>query len=233
MYLRFDVKALMADDCTRALRLIPQMSCAFSFPSDLYRRGLFTTNQGLKVRSNFSVHRAICQRASGEQHDSRHCSLNGNAFHGFTLPELLVTLLVASVLTAIAIPVMNAAMISMRLNSTVTAMSSAISNTRYRAIKDSQVYTLTVTTPGNTYVVTNVGTGTADSAVPLPNSGTALNGGGSATYTFTLCPNGTVYGAGATCPGNNTAPALAATYLGRETDIGVSGAGNVTTTHIH
>jgi prepilin-type N-terminal cleavage/methylation domain-containing protein len=223
----------MGDECTCALGPIQQMSFVFSFPSNLYRRRLITKNQGLTVRSNFSFHRAICRCATGDRQDSRHFSLNGNASRGFTLPELLVALLVGSILAAIAIPVMNAAMISMRLNSTVIAMSSAISNARYRAIKDSQVYTLTVTTPRNTYVVTNVGTGTADSAVPLPNSGTLLNGGGSATYTFTLCPNGTVYGAGATCPGNNTPPALAATYLGRETDIGVSGAGNVTTTHIH
>ena len=162
-----------------------------------------------------------------------HFSVKQNNSLGFSLTELLVIVLAGATLAAIAIPVMNGAMISMRLHSTVSAMSAAVSSTRYRAIKDSQAYTLTLTTPNNSYVVINMVTGNADSAVPLPNPATAFNAGANATYTFTLCPNGTVYGAGGACPGNSTPPALAATYQGREIDINVSSTGNVTTTTIH
>src|SRR5579883_2978309 len=149
--------------------------------------------------------------------------------HGFTMLELTVVLLIAGITAAFALPVLDASMTTMRMNSAVSAMSAAISNTRYRAIKDSQVYTVVLTTPANTYVVTNVSTATADAAVPLPYTAIAFNGGTSATYTFTLCPNGTVYGAGGTCPGNTTPPTLAATFQNREIDLTVSSAGNVTT----
>jgi prepilin-type N-terminal cleavage/methylation domain-containing protein len=151
----------------------------------------------------------------------------------FSLLELTVTLLVAGILAAFAIPVVDASMTTMRLNSAVSAMSSAISNTRYRAIKDSQIYTLVLTTPANTFVVTNTGTSTSDPQAPLPYPVIAFNGGGSATYTFTLCPNGTVYGAGGACPGNTAPPALAATFQNREVDLTVSSAGNVTSKTIH
>lgn len=152
---------------------------------------------------------------------------------GFSLLEILVVVLAGTILSAMAIPVVNASMTTMRLSSTASAMSSAVSNTRYRAIKDSQIYTLVLTTPANTYVVTDTGTGTSDPLAPLPYPAIALNGAASTTYTFTLCPNGTVYGAGGTCPGNSSPPAIAATYQGREIDINVSTAGNVTTTTIH
>ena len=140
---------------------------------------------------------------------------------------------VGMILAAMAVPAVNSGMARMQVNSTANSMSAAISNTRYRAIKDSQVYTVGLTTPANTYVVTNVATGGADSAVPLPNPGISVNGGSNSTYTFTLCPNGTVYGAGGACPGTNATPALAFTYEGKEVDISVSSAGNVTSTTIH
>ena len=111
-------------------------------------------------------------------------------------------------------------------------VSAAAGKTRYRAIMNSQIYTLAVSTPANTYVVTNLPTGVADLVVPLPSTLIAINGGGNATYTFTFCPNGTVYGAGGVCPGANVPPALAFTFKGRQVNINVSSAGNVTTTTI-
>jgi len=163
-------------------------------------------------------------------HPTRDCARNP---FGFSMLELTVVLLIAGILAAFAIPVVDASMTSLRLNSTTTAMSSAISNTRYRAIKDSQIYTLVLTTPANTYVVKNTATGATDPLAPLPYPAIALNGATSTTYTFTLCPNGTVYGAGGACPGNSAPPTIAATYQGKETDISVSSAGNVTTKTIH
>lgn len=152
---------------------------------------------------------------------------------GFSIMELVISMIVVGTISAMAIPTLNSALIGLRLNATATAISAALSNTRYRALKDSQIYTVVFTTPGNTYVVKDVPTNTSDAAVPLPNTSAALNGGGTATYTFTFCPNGTVYGAGGACPGVNAAPVLAATYSGQEIDITTSSTGNVTTTRIH
>lgn len=143
---------------------------------------------------------------------------------GFTIPELLVGLIVATILTAIALPVYNGVMNNLRMNGTVEAISGSLSRTRYQAVMTSQTYTLVITAPANTYVVKNVSTGVAAAAVPLPNPSILINTGTAATYTFTFNANGTVTGAG-----GGAIPALALTYLGHETDITVSGVGNVTT----
>lgn len=152
---------------------------------------------------------------------------------GFTLPELLIGMVVASILAAIAVPIYNSAMTTMRLNETASAITGALSRTRYQAVMNSQAYTLTLTEPANTYTVKNVATGVAGAAVPLPSSIILVNGSTADTYTFTFCANGTVYGAGGACPNSSAIPALALTYQNRETDINVSGVGNVTSTTVH
>jgi len=153
---------------------------------------------------------------------------------GFSIVELLIVVLVGGILTAISVPAFQSAMVNMQMNSMVSAISATISQTRYAAIMNSQVYTLAFTTPANTYVVTNVTTNTANAAVPLPGNSIVLNGGTSATYTYTLCPNGTASGAGGVCPPttNTIPPALSATNHGRQVNINVSSVGNVTTTRI-
>ena len=152
---------------------------------------------------------------------------------GFSIVELLIAMAVAAVLVAMSVPVMNSTMSRMRMNSAATSISTAISKTRYRSIRNSDIYTLAITTPQNTYVVKDVVTNVSDSAVPLSNV-IAINGGGNGVITYTFCPNGTVYGAGGTCVNNtNTPPALALTYLTRQTNISISTVGNVTATVIH
>ncbi len=205
----------------------------FSSPQPLRHRAVTGSAQPSAIRSDPPQEGAIRRFAGSSRGYSTHYPVKQSNSHGFSLPELLITLLVAMILTGIAIPAVNGAMTSMRLNSTVSTITAAVSRTRYRAIMDSQPYTVVLTTPGNSYVVTNVTTNTADAAVPLPSQGVAVNGGTNATYTFTLCPNGTVYGAGGTCPGTTLPPALSATYQGRQTDINVSSVGNVTTTIVH
>lgn len=153
---------------------------------------------------------------------------------GFTLGELLVVLVVGTILTVMAVPILGTVMSSMRMNSMTNAISAAVGKTRYRALTSSQAYTLALKVPGNTYIVTNVSTATADRPVPLPSTSVLVNGGANATYTYTFCPNGTVYGAGGACSNNpNLPPALAITYQTRQTNISVSMVGNVTTTIIH
>jgi prepilin-type N-terminal cleavage/methylation domain-containing protein len=152
---------------------------------------------------------------------------------GFTMLELLITMTIGVILAVIAIPVLGSALQRMHLSSMTSSVSTGILKARYEAIRDSQTYTLTITTPANTYVVKNVQTGAAGPTIPLPPE-VALNGGVANTFTYTLCPNGIVYGAsGGTCvPGNPNPPLLKATVAGAEVDISVSSVGNVTTTNI-
>lgn len=152
---------------------------------------------------------------------------------GFTIAELLIAMAVATILAAMSVPIVNSTMARMRMNSAVSAISSSISKARYQAIRNSDIYTLAISVPQNTYVVTDVSTNVANTAVPLPNT-VSINGGNAAVFTYTLCPNGTVYGAGGTCTNNvNAPPALAVTYSQLQTNINVSTVGNVTTTVIH
>src|SRR5512140_1015406 len=157
----------------------------------------------------------------------------GGREKGFTIIEILVALAIGTVLTVMAVPVMRSAMSSMRMNSGVSALTTAITKTKYRAIRNSDTYTLAIRVPQNTYVVTDVSTNVADRVEPLPGFIT-LNGGAAAIYTYTFCPNGTVYGAGGVCINNlNVPPALVATYQTRQTNITVSAVGNVTAKIIH
>ncbi len=153
---------------------------------------------------------------------------------GFSIVELLIVVLVSGILAAMAIPRFQSAMQGMQLNSTVSAISGAVSQTRYAAIANAQVYILVITAPANTYVISNVTEGTANTAVPLPSTAILINNGTAATYTYTLCPNGTVYGAGGTCPTSplTAPPALSATNNGRQVNINVSSVGYVSTTRV-
>jgi Tfp pilus assembly protein PilE len=152
---------------------------------------------------------------------------------GFTVLELLLVVAVGIILAGVAIPMMSSAMNNMHVNSVVDAITGAVSKTRYQSIMTSQPYTLAITAPSNTYVVTNVTTGTASATVPLPNQTVAINSGTAATYTFTFCPNGTVWGAGGGCPGIVLPPALSVSSQGRQVNLSISSVGNVTTTSIH
>ena len=159
---------------------------------------------------------------------------------GFTVPELLIALVIGTVMTAVAIPMFFKALNNARLSNAVSSISSVISSTRYSALMKSQTYTVVITAPANTYVVTNVSTSTAGAATPVANGQTIkINGGTATTYTYTFCPNGTTYGAtSGLCPGQTSftavnPPALSLTYGSRQVNIAVSTVGNVTTTIIN
>lgn len=152
---------------------------------------------------------------------------------GFTLLETVIVVAIGVTLTALAIPFFTQSITNMRINSAVSGFTAAIASSRFQAIRDSDPYTLVLTAGTNKYVLTNVTTGAAAPAVPLP-SYLSINGG-SGTSTYTLCPNGIIYGAGGTCspPPATAPPALSFAYLNRQINLSVSGTGNVTTTVIH
>jgi prepilin-type N-terminal cleavage/methylation domain-containing protein len=155
---------------------------------------------------------------------------------GFSMVELLIVVLVGGILTAVAIPKFQSALLNSQMNSTAMAISASVSQTRYSAIMNSQIYTLVYTVAPNTlttYVVTNVTTSAASPAAAIPNIAILVNGGTAATYTYTFCPNGIVYGAGGICSGNtNAPPALTLTNGGRQENINVSSVGNVQATRV-
>jgi len=184
---------------------------------------IFTNQRGIRPARRFHI-----ARSAGSSR-----SASASRVAGFTIAELLIAMAVAAILAAMSVPIVNTTMARMRMNSAVSAISSSISKARYQAIRNSDIYTLAISVPQNTYVVTDVSTNVASSAVPLPNT-VAINGGSAAVFTYTLCPNGTVYGAGGTCTNNvNAPPALIVTYSQLQTNINVSTVGNVTTTVIH
>ena len=153
---------------------------------------------------------------------------------GFTLPELAAVVAVIMILVGISAPSLASTLSLFKVRGGVSAISAAIQSTRYRAIMTSQIYTIAFTAPADSYVITNVGTATASNAVPLPgNRALILNGGVGATYTFTLCPDGTVNGSAGTCPNATAVPALSVAYQTRQVNINVSSAGSITTTFIH
>jgi Tfp pilus assembly protein PilE len=148
--------------------------------------------------------------------------------------ETMMVVLILAVLTAITLPFYNGSRSDSQMNSTVGAISAVITQTRYAAIMNGQSYTVAFTAPANTYAITNVTTSTAQSAIPLPSATVLINSGTAATYTFTLCPNGMAYGAGAVCGnvGNAAPPVLTLSNLTRKIQINVSSVGNVTPTNL-
>jgi len=152
--------------------------------------------------------------------------------NGFTVLELLLVIAVGTILAAVAIPITTTALNNAHVTSMVDAISGAVAKTRYQSIMTSQPYTMVITTPANTYVVKNISTGVSV-AMALPSQTVQINGGTAATYTYTLCPNGTVWGAGGTCPGVTLPPALTVSLQGRQINMAISSVGNVSTTNVH
>jgi type II secretory pathway pseudopilin PulG len=154
---------------------------------------------------------------------------------------MLIVIAILAVVTGMAIPILGTSMSRSKVTAAATGINGAFMQARYLAIRNSQTYTLSITTPQNTYVIVNAVTGIP--TVTLPNTNTAspiplpslvqINGGAAAVYGFTFCPNGMVYGAGGVCPNGNLPPALSLTYQKRQTNMSFSTVGNVTTTLIH
>lgn len=178
----------------------------------------------------------ITREAKPEEELMRHRNTNGQQrSRGFSMLETMMVVLILSVLVAMTLPFYNGSRSDSQMNGTVGAVSAVLTQTRYAAIMNSQIYTVVFTAPANTYVVTNLTTNKAQSAVPLPYTSVLINTGTAATYTFTFCPNGMAYGAvSGVCPPTTivNAPVLTLSNLTRKIQLNVSSVGNVTPTSL-
>lgn len=153
---------------------------------------------------------------------------------GLTLIELVFVLAIAVTMTAVAVPVIQSALISFRLSAAVQTVTSAIASTRYQALRFGYPFQVALTAATLNYQVwseptTSTGPAAAYSkvgnSVPLSGSPITLN----ANTTLQLNPDGTVQfiagGAGFAL----NAPTLTLSYAGKTATVTVSSVGYVTT----
>jgi len=144
---------------------------------------------------------------------------------GFSLIETLVVLVIATVLSAFAIPSFLNAMKTYRLSAAVSAATGAIQSTRFQAIMRGYQYQLTLTPSTLSYQVYNkvppaAGFTAVGSAVPIARSGDVTL---DQTITLTFRSNGTVSVTTGTLPFTITNGIVTKS-------ITVSGVGNVSVT---
>src|SRR5215470_13377343 len=77
----------------------------------------------------------------------------GTASRGFTLLELLFTVLIGIILTAIALPLINNVMTNFKLRSAVASVTGAIQTTRFQAISAGYAYQVVFDKTASTYQV--------------------------------------------------------------------------------
>ena len=113
---------------------------------------------------------------------------------GYTLLQMIVTIAVIGVLSTFALPTLQNALRTYRLNAAATAASGAISATRFQAIMRAYPYQLTFSSANATYQIANEPTGTSTfsnvgSAVPISGVGDVAI---SQTTTLQFNANGSV-----------------------------------------
>ncbi|MGO9641015.1 MAG: Tfp pilus assembly protein FimT/FimU [Candidatus Acidiferrales bacterium] len=116
-----------------------------------------------------------------------------NTQRGFSMVELMIVLLVILLLTAIALPQIQAALNFYRLNSAVGAVTWAVQSTRYQAIMHGYPYQVAFNATTNNYQVLSepggaVAFSNVGSAVPISGDAITL----SQTEVLQFSPNGSV-----------------------------------------
>jgi prepilin-type N-terminal cleavage/methylation domain-containing protein len=154
---------------------------------------------------------------------------------GFTLIEILFTIMIALILTAMAIPLLQSVLTGYRLNGAVSSMTGAIQSTRYQAIFNGYPFQLVIDKAAMTYQVKSDPTrggaftnycvpAAASCPVPLAGSGTQVAIGANTTITFS--PGGSV--GSTTAAGGMTQ--IVVTYKTKQETINVSSYGNTKVT---
>ena len=157
------------------------------------------------------------------RHHSR--SRNRKRRRGFSTIETVVVILIAMVLTALAVPQINGELKILRLNSAAMSVAGVISTTRYQAIMHGYKYNLTFDNTTLKYQIKNM----APPATTFSNVGTSVQFTGtnaitlSAKTTLQFNPSGTVQA-------TTGAMTFNLTYAGQTKTITVSNIGDVTIT---
>jgi len=138
---------------------------------------------------------------------------------GYSMVELIMTMLVGSILTAVAIPQVKTQMYGYRITSAVAMAKWAIQSTRFQALMKGYPYQVVFTASTQTYQIQNLPSGTTyqnvGGVVPLSAWPMTMNN----DQTVNFRPNGMV---------TTTATSFSLTYQGSTKQVTVSNYGNVT-----
>jgi prepilin-type N-terminal cleavage/methylation domain-containing protein len=171
-----------------------------------------------------------------EQQHCRQARVNrGQSARGFTLIEMMIVVLIAMIMAAMAVPLINTGMTTFRVRGAATAVAGAIQATRYQAIFNGYPFRLVIDRTAKTYQVQSdqnrAGVfvnyclpAAASCPVALMGSGTNVALGADTTFTFS--PGGTVQSTTA-ASGVTT---MVLTYSGKTETITVSSYGNIKVT---
>lgn len=150
----------------------------------------------------------------------------GTTNRGFTLLELLFTVLIGVLLTVISLPLVQNVMANFKLRSAVASVTGAIQSTRFQAISSGYAYQVVLDKTASTIQVQSDPnrTGTfANTGSAIPLSGSSIPVVLGTTTTLQFRPSGIV----AATAGSTT---LTLTYGGKTETITVSSYGNIKVT---
>lgn len=160
----------------------------------------------------------------------------GQKSAGFTLLELLVTVVILVLISGMAVPLLQNVMANYRLNGAVAAVTGTIQSTRYQAIFNGYPFQVVFDNAALTYQVKSdknrvgvfanvcVNVALASCPIPLAGSGTPVVVNASTTLTFS--PGGTVTSTTAVAGVTQ----IIVTYGTRQETINVSSYGNTRVT---
>ncbi len=162
------------------------------------------------------MHTGLMNLYQGQKHKSRAC--------GYTVLELIMGMLIASVLTAMAIPQVSSMRNQYRLQGAVASSTWAIQSTRYQALMSGYPYQVVFSKAASTYQIQNLPVGAGayanvGTAVPLSGESVSLN----QDTTLRFSPNGSVSAPTGTLN-------FTLSYNGSTKSITVSNYGNISVT---
>ena len=112
----------------------------------------------------------VCKRARGSVSDkSRKAKFSGQSVRGFSVLELLITVSVLLIVTAIAVPNFNTAMHAGRLKGAIGNFADIVQTDRIKSVDDDRYYSI--------YVLQNNGQEAYVDIYPQNGNGTSGNGG--------------------------------------------------------
>lgn len=141
---------------------------------------------------------------------------------GFTLLELVVTVLIGVTLTATAIPIVRSSVATYKLRSATNSITGVIQSTRYRAIYSGFPYRVTFSKSSSTYQVSKKGPSdtsfvNVNGVVPFGDTATTIE----QDMEFEFSPGGSV-------KKNAGSMSFKVEYSGQQMQVNVTTYGNIT-----